>query len=67
MLLEVGVESESIGKLVSYFNKDIKNLSIREWTCSQCGRVHDRDINAAKNILNEGIRLKTVGTTELAC
>jgi putative transposase len=31
-------------------------LSVREWTCEGCGVTHDRDVNAATNIRNEGIK-----------
>ncbi len=35
-----------------------KELSIREWTCLNCGEVHDRDVNAAINIRVAGDTLR---------
>ncbi len=41
--------------------KGIAGLRIREWVCSDCGTVHDRDVNAALNILRSGRRAPVVG------
>lgn len=38
-------------------NPKTKDLSVRKWVCKGCGAEHERDLNAAKNILNEGMRL----------
>ena len=41
---------------------DKKPLGVRDWTCSECGTHHDRDINAAKNLSRVGqIRIQAPG------
>ncbi len=41
-------------------------LDIRQWTCQKCQTTHDRDVNAAINLRDEGLRILTCGTRDKA-
>ena len=41
-----------------YQNRATKNFGIRKWTCPQCNTQHDRDVNAARNILRKALEMQ---------
>ena len=43
-----------------WINQNLK-LSDREWTCNSCGVIHDRDVNASRNVLKEGLKISGKG------
>lgn len=48
--------SSQLCSFCGFRNKNMKDLKVRQWKCPRCHRNLDRDVNAARNILNEGMR-----------
>ena len=48
-------------EVLSFGVKGISPLSFLAWICPNCGTKHDRDVNASKNILKEGLNLLQSG------
>jgi putative transposase len=44
--------------------KESLSLEERRWTCSKCNTIHDRDVNASKNILRRALAIQSSGTDD---
>lgn len=56
IIIDTFFASSQICSFCNNKNEKVKDLSVRNWNCDFCNKTHDRDVNAAINILNEGLK-----------
>ena len=59
--------SSQLCSTCGFKNADVKDLRVMKWICPACGKAHERNQNAAENILKEGTRIaKSIITANAA-
>lgn len=67
--VEKSFPSSQLCHVCGHKNTQVKDLSVREWTCPDCHTSHDRDVNASINIEKDALRIvasETAGTAGIA-
>ena len=53
--IETTYASSQTCSICDHKNEEVKDLNVRKWQCTECGNNHDRDVNAAVNVMTKGL------------